>query len=384
MSSRTSEAVRKPAVLVLTPALTGGSWISIQRSLSALIDRGWAVRVVGLGPARGVDSRLSVRAVPFPRYDRHGWLTTKSNLIGFLWNLPLLVLGLVLTYKCRPRIVMHNGLTSALTLGPLVKRLGCKSVVMYHGYVDRSAWDGTLTKRAAAAIDLAVVNSPGSRKNLSGLLPEDRIVISEHYADAALFETDLERPDCEAPLTVLYVGRLDPVKLCDALIRAAADSRTRGVRFLFVGVGAFQQDVADVAAANPEVEYLGYVSDRAELLALYAKADVVWSYADDSYLALPAVEALAAGRPVIVPRLVAIEEKAARGVTVDESLVPAGVGWFVDSDDHENVIDLLLRLRREGVPAEMRAAARACAAERYSPRNLVSTVNAIVRLRDGE
>jgi len=255
---------------------------------------------------------------------------------------------------------------------------------MYHGFVDPTSWQGRLTRSAARSIDLIVVNSRGSSENVSGLVPDGRIVVSEHYADAGLFQSELGRPDPDAPVSVLYVGRLDPDKLCDALIRAAEDPRTRGMRFVFVGVGAFQGAVEALAAGQGNVAYLGYVSDRARLLDLYARADVVWSYGDESYLALPAVEALAAGRPVIVPRLVAIADKAARGATVDEGLVPSQAGWFIDTADHEAVVGLLLHLREKGVTLDMRAAARECARERYSPTNLSSTVDAIVRLRDGQ
>jgi glycosyltransferase involved in cell wall biosynthesis len=370
------------SVLVVTPSLTGGSWISIQRSLSALADVGWTVHVVALGRAEGTDPRFQLTAVPFPRYDKHGWLATKSRLIGFAWNLPLLLLGLFFALKERPPIVIHNGFTSALTLGPAVRRLGSKSVVMYHGYVDPAVWDGGVMKAAAKTIDLAVVNSPGSRQNLAGFMPDDRVVVSEHYADEALFQSEIARADQDAPLTVLYVGRLDPDKLCDALVRAAGDPRTKDLRFVFVGVGAFAPAVENLVATHPNVEYLGYVSDRAKLIELYTEADVVWSYADESYLALPAVEALAAGRPVIVPRLVAIADKAARGVTVGEGLVPSEAGWIIDTTDDHRVVELLAWLGREGVPPGMPAAARACARARYSPHNLRASVDAIQKLRE--
>jgi len=370
---------RRASVLLLTPALTGGSWVSTERLLEMLPEE-LDLRVVGLGrrPIRRIRQPLTV--IPYPRFDKHGALTVGRPLAALVWHLPLLVAALAWVSVHRGALVLCNGLAAALPLAPLLRRLGCRTVVLFHGHLDEGSALGPAIVRASRSVDLVVANSSGSEENLLTLFPRERVVVQRHAAGAAFFSVPLERADPSAPTTVLYVGRLDPDKVVEPLIEALESHADLDLRVLFAGVGALQGRVERLAKDDDRVEYHGYVASVRGLLGLYGRADAVWSYGDDTYLALPAVEALAAGRPVVVPERVAVAPKAQAGHRVAAELVPPDVGWLIDTDDDVVVVEMLTSLAGEGVSASRRSAARAHAEAHYAPREETAVVERIVGL----
>ena len=109
-----------------------------------------------------------------------------------------------------------------------------------------------------------------------------------------------------APLRVLFVGRFEPRKGFDIAARVARglidDS---DVEFRFAG-GELDEDVcatlasvgAEAIAAHPKVRFMGLL-DRAALDDAYVAADVVLMPSRFESFGLVAIEAMAAGRPVL-------------------------------------------------------------------------------------
>jgi glycosyltransferase involved in cell wall biosynthesis len=99
---------------------------------------------------------------------------------------------------------------------------------------------------------------------------------------------------------ILSVGRLDPLKRVDRLVRAMGHVRS-GVRCKIVGTGPEMQhleQLAEKAKARDRIEFLGRVDDAA-LIELYAGALAVFYGPYDEDYGLVTVEAMKSSKPVL-------------------------------------------------------------------------------------
>ncbi|GII60236.1 GDP-mannose-dependent alpha-(1-6)-phosphatidylinositol dimannoside mannosyltransferase [Sphaerisporangium krabiense] len=150
---------------------------------------------------------------------------------------------------------------------------------------------------------------------------------------------------------IVHCSRLSAEKRPDRPIDALAELRRRGVpaRLVVAGDGPRRAALRARAAGLP-VTFLGHVADRDRIARLLATADVVVAPGPVETFGLAALEALAAGTPVVVSRHGALPE------------VVGDAGAAVDDDPRayaDAIQDLLAR--DEG---ERRRAARR-RAERY-------------------
>jgi phosphatidylinositol alpha-mannosyltransferase len=145
---------------------------------------------------------------------------------------------------------------------------------------------------------------------------------------------------------VLFVGRLDPRKGIDRLIRAMALVRRRSpARLVIVGDGPERSRLAAVAAATDvPVTIVGRVSDEA-LPAYYQAADVVCSPAlGGESFGIVLLEAMAAARAVVATRIEGYAELVAdagcaRLVEVDDvEALAHEVGVLIDSPDLRRIL----------------------------------------------
>jgi glycosyltransferase involved in cell wall biosynthesis len=96
---------------------------------------------------------------------------------------------------------------------------------------------------------------------------------------------------------LLTVGRLDAPKRVDLLIGAMRHVRS-DVELLIVGTGPDRHRLEDLAAGDPRIRFLGFVNDDA-LLSLYAEAHAVLFAPLQEDFGLVALEAMAAGKPIV-------------------------------------------------------------------------------------
>lgn len=114
--------------------------------------------------------------------------------------------------------------------------------------------------------------------------------------------------DHSRPVTVVAVmrlaGRKRPLQLVDALVRARAAASHQPVRAVIVGEGPLEervrQHVADLGASD-WVELVGHRS-REAIRELYSRADVYVAPSHQESFGLAALEARAAGLPVVAMR----------------------------------------------------------------------------------
>jgi glycosyltransferase involved in cell wall biosynthesis len=149
-------------------------------------------------------------------------------------------------------------------------------------------WDVASTARA----DALVANSRYTQDRIRRYYGREAIVI-EPPVDGRRFARVPDRPAARAgEPSYLCVSALVPYKRVELAVRAFAG---RAARLVIVGDGPERARLA--ALAGPNVELRGRVGD-VELDRLYAACDAVIHPAVDDF-GIVAVEALAAGRPVI-------------------------------------------------------------------------------------
>jgi glycosyltransferase involved in cell wall biosynthesis len=246
-----------------------------------------------------------------------------------------------------------------------------KIILSFHSYLN-SPFTGLsrLVRGLLSEVSLATVNSTGSRDNLSLVMPKEKIRIVEHVPDGLFFnkldrEVVREKYHAEEKLVILYVGRLDSDKRCDRLIKVCDCLHdSDDVLFVFVGEGVLSNLIEQLQKKRSNILYLGYVSKREKMHELYTLADLTWSFADETYLALPALESLASGTPILIPELAAVRFKDEAGAKVNSELVPSDIGWIIPDTEAGAVADWLRKLDKDAL-REKRANCRAYATKRY-------------------
>ena len=168
--------------------------------------------------------------------------------------------------------------------------------------------------------------------------------VSERYTPAT---TEAAAPT--APYTLLYVGRADPYKNVDTLIRALARVRTESslpARLVIAGSPdpRYPQamELAKELHLTDAVTWTGYLTDQA-LVDAYRAADLLVHPSRYEGFGLQIVEAMACGTPVV----------SSNGGSLPEVAGDAGI--LVDPDDTKGFATAITRVLTEpGLAATMR------------------------------
>ncbi|MBO9607635.1 MAG: glycosyltransferase family 1 protein [Paenibacillaceae bacterium] len=132
----------------------------------------------------------------------------------------------------------------------------------------------------------------------------------------------------DAPLLLLYVGRIAPEKDIDTLLAVmqsiASGAMRHSVHWLVVGDGPMLPDMRAKAPAN--VTFTGYKSGE-ELARLYASADVFVSSSSTETFGNVVLEAMASGVPVVGADAGGVRETVSAGIT-GQLCAPLDAGAF--------------------------------------------------------
>lgn len=164
--------------------------------------------------------------------------------------------------------------------------------------------------------------------------------------------------------TLMYLGRLEPVKRPDRFVDTVAELAARGidVEGWIVGSGALQAELEQRVQARgiaDRVVMTGFLPNPYPLLA---QADALMLTSDAEGLPLVVVEALSLGVPVVATRCAGAEELLGGGAGVLTDFSVAAL-----ADAAESLIN------RPDLLAALRDKARR-AAEKYSPDRLAETI----------
>lgn len=339
-------------------------------------EKKYKIHVLGLGKPSERIKNFSYHTIPYFAYTRFGNLTCISPVFGLLWYLPLYFSAVFLGLFCNTKTIIYNGLTSGLVLSPFFKLLGKKNIIMYHSIINNpSKMTKFILKMLFRFVDMVIVNSIGSKDDLAQVVSRRKLIVNEHYADDVFFSFPAKKVKPHDSLKVLYAGRIDKDKRCFPLIDFAKKMKNNSsFEFIFVGSGADVGKVANLPKTYKHIKYGGYVNNKRELAKLYRDADVVWGFADITYLALPAVEALACDTPIIIPKYAAIANK---DELINPSLVPPSVGWLVDPFDPKNILEVMIKIQKNREYLSKKP--RQFALRQYSNKNLLTTVREIIK-----
>jgi glycosyltransferase involved in cell wall biosynthesis len=236
------------------------------------------------------------------------------------------------------------------------------------------AWQYALARRADAVIAVSEATKRDVVERLH--VPEDRVTVVPEAVDS---EFDPPSPEEGRALAharfgvperyVLYVGQFDPRKNMRGLLRAfaAAADRDKDLRLVIVGeLGKLSSHLREALeterAPRERVIVTGFVDDPT-LAALYAGAECLLHAAFLEGFGLTALEALAAGTPVVGYAGGAVAE------------VVGDAGLLIPSGEEDSLADALVRFLgddalRSGLRARTRPRARVFSWDRAADETL--------------
>jgi len=156
----------------------------------------------------------------------------------------------------------------------------------------------------------------------------------------------------QAPIHLLFVGRLDYQKGFDVLLKAFAKAQRKDMKLTVVG-SAVNEDSVDCPPMDA-VEYLPWVTP-AEVNALYRKADALIVPSRWEGFAMVPLEGMAMGLPVIASDCTSLPELVTHGVT----------GYIFPTGDHQALARVLLNIHKPGLQ-DLGVAGRKTVRERFS------------------
>ncbi|MCP4248705.1 MAG: glycosyltransferase [bacterium] len=321
---------------VITDLETGGVPLHLLRLAGYLHGRGDAVRVVSLAPPGPVSEQLELAGVETGACDAAGWWDWRAvdRLAGIIREFrPDLVHALLFHANIAARLACA---LAGFDAGRLICEIQTVEVERrWHLAVDR--WTQRLCR-------WTVGNSPSVLEHLArGGIDRSRLRLIWGGVDVeALQAADpIDRQaladlglDAGRPL-LLWVGRLDPIKGLDVLVRAIAlIRRTQPVQLAIVGDGPYREELEACIAANDLGESVRLLGMRGDVASWLQAADVFVFPSRTEGLPNALLEAMAVGLPVVTTDVAGCRDLIRHGRT----------GLLVPADDAAALAAAVLRL----------------------------------------
>ena len=369
----------------------GGPALHVAYLTAGLRERGYDTTLVAGSLARGEDSMAFVadaRDVDIVRIDELG------REISPLRDLMATIKLARLIRRERPDI-LHTHTAKAGTVGRAAALLAGRKappivVHTFHGHVLRgyfgplSSWFFRLLERWLAKSTTALIAvSPQVRDDLValGVAPAERFVVirlgielRERVAGEQNGRVDSRRYlGIEADrFAVGWIGRMTAVKRTDDVLVAFKRLRDEGVDAVLCMVGdgpdraQLEQRAHDLGIVR-ETLFVGYQEDVAPF---YAAFDALVLPSSNEGTPVSAIEALAAGRPVVATRVGGVPDVVVEGED----------GFLVEPGATDDLADRLVRLARDPELRErMGQAGRERVLPRYAVDRLVDDVDRLYR-----
>jgi glycosyltransferase involved in cell wall biosynthesis len=258
-----------------------------------------------------------------------------------------------------------------MTYAAVAKACGAQVLCQVHGgstraFLPRSALLAAALRATLRLPDAIVVLSRIELDGCRALVPRQLVVRVPNGVDPVPY-ANLPRVSAQddAPLRLVYIGRLSREKGLYELIQALGLTRGQGIqaRLTIAGGGPEKAALQGFAASlglSDRIHFAGALFGE-DKVRLFADADamVLPSYSEGLPYAL--LEAMAAGVPAIITRVGAVPDVMTEGVH----------GWFVEPRDPQAIARAILQLARDAKKLEqMRAACRARIAGGYTIERL--------------
>lgn len=234
-----------------------------------------------------------------------------------MWLYPHLVAARVAKKMGVPHIISPHGMIEADALA----RKGLKKRI-YWSLLEKSSFQN------ASAIHAITKNE---KKRALELAPSTPVFVLPNG-----IETLPDNPKVAFPKepTILFVGRLHPIKGLDRLLRAVV---LLDVRLIVAGDGdeeykKYIYDLTNELGLKDRVEFLGFV-DKETKAKLYAKASLLAVPSHSEVLSLVALEAISYGLPVLISRACHFDE-----------IVESGAGIVIDDNEPSSIASGIRRM----------------------------------------
>lgn len=315
-------------------------------SVDAFLERGWNVQVAlpDSGPLTAELERRGISPIICEMPVLRKSLMSPRGLLLLGKNVSVgTVRGLRLIFKSSPDVVYVNTIT--IPLWPVLARIARRPVIVH---VHEAEGNAPKWLRAALAFPLrfattVVANSRYSAGVYAESVPSLKNKSEVIYNGVPLPETATRaRAAISGPFRVLYVGRLSYRKGVDVAVAAVGELRDRGLQVhldivggVYPGGEAYDESLRQTVRAlglESRVTFHGFHQD---VSAFHQKCDaaVVTSRLDEPF-GNTAVEAVLAGRPLVVSDTSGLREAAADYPSAQ----------FVAPDNAKALADALLKV----------------------------------------
>jgi glycosyltransferase involved in cell wall biosynthesis len=369
----------------------GGPALHVAYLTAGLAERGYDTTLVAGSLARGEDSMAFVADELGIRVERLEQL--HREISPFRDAVAIARLALLIR-RVRPHI-LHTHTAKAGAVGRLAALLAGDArppivVHTFHGHVLRGYFDPVRTagfrllERWLARMSTALVAvSPQVRDDLValGVAPRERFVVVRlgiELEQRVAAEQD-GRGESRRILgigadrfAVGWIGRMTGVKRTEDVLRAFRRLRDRGVDACLCMIG----DGPDRPAVERRAHELGVMRDtlflgyQEEVAPYYAAFDAMILPSINEGTPVSAIEALAAGRPVVATRVGGVPDVVREGED----------GFLVDPGDVDALAERLAQLAADpDLRERLGAAGRARVIPRYSLERLVDDVDRLYR-----
>ena len=369
----------------------GGPALHVAYLTAGLAERGYETTLVAGSLARGEDSMAFVAEELGIEVQR---IVELHREISVLRDAVAIVRLARLIRRVRPHI-LHTHTAKAGAVGRLAALLAGDArppivVHTFHGHVLRGYFDPLRTagfrllERWLARTSTALVAvSPQVRDDLValGVAPRERFVVvrlgielEQRVATAQDGRGENRRVLGVGPdrFAVGWIGRMTGVKRTEDVLRAFRRLRDGGVDACLFMIG----DGPDRAAVERRAHELGVMRDtfflgyQEEVAPFYAAFDAMILPSINEGTPVSAIEALAAGRPVVATRVGGVPDVVRDGED----------GFLVDPGDVDALADRLTRLAADPELRErLGASGRARVIPRYSVERLVDDIDLLYR-----
>ena len=290
----------KRILLLLTDLELGGAPLIARDLACGLAARGHDIAVASLSPAGPITTDLQ----------ENGILTYALGARN-PWDLRIIPRLTKLLAQYQPDI-LHCFLVHANTVGRLTgAALGVPTIIASLHTCQPGRWWHRRAENATCRLShttVCVSNSVADYVRTSSHVPAQRLRIIPNGVDYERFATAQPLDPTTLGLdpnkrTILFVGRLDPVKCVrDLLIAAVEINRTQNVQLLIVGDGPQRQPLEQLAqhlGISADTHFLG---PRRDVERILKTADLFILPSRHEGLPGALLEAMAAGLPVAASR----------------------------------------------------------------------------------
>lgn len=271
----------------------------------------------------------------------------KSNVLA----LPILFfisLGYIFRNRKQVDVVNFHAIYLAFIPGWVVSLLGCKVFYTIHSFAEDNPKHGGLLKFAMKLFSL--ISVWGCGKNLHTISCSKAEVIKKRFGKASVVipcginementkETDILQRFGLAPQSYyLTIGRIDPIKNLDVLIRAFLERKNKNFHLVIAGNyhNSYGDYLRDLAQEDNHIHFIGVVmGDDKETLLKNCFVNCLVSSNEGMPISL--LEAMVYAKPCIVTDIPAIHE-----------VVENEWGYWCKVGDYEDIKEQMARIENE-------------------------------------